>query len=91
MPNRFVLTGSTEGDFSVTAGMVNNVCQPELSMLLLRPVSTPDDMPAHPLVDDPAVVDDPADPGADDIPVWTVTDADYLSVYDWVLAACGSG
>ncbi len=91
VPNRFVLTGSTEGDFSVTASMVNNVCQPELSMLLLRPVSTPSDQPAHPLVDDPAVVDDPADPGADDVPVWMVTDADYLSVYDWVLAACGSG
>ena len=91
VPNRFVLTGSAEGDFSVTAGMVNNSCQPELSMLLLRPVNSPDDMPAHPLVDDPAVVDDPADPAADDVPVWAATEPGYQSVYDWVLAACSGG
>ncbi len=88
VPNRFVLTGSVEGDFSVTVGMVNNACQPELSMLLLRPVSGPEDQPAHPLVDDPAVADDPEDPAADDVPVWMTTEPDYQPVYDWILAAC---
>ncbi len=38
--NRFVLTGSSEGDFNATLSMVNNVCTPNLSYLLDKP-STP--------------------------------------------------
>jgi hypothetical protein len=38
-PSRFVLTGSIEGDFNVSVSMVNNICDPASSYLLLYPVS----------------------------------------------------
>jgi hypothetical protein len=39
--NRFVLTGSAEGDFNVTLSMINNTCTPAANPLLLRPSTVP--------------------------------------------------
>ncbi len=39
--NRFVLTGSAEGDFNVTLTMVNNTCTPGANPLLARPSTVP--------------------------------------------------
>ena len=39
--NRFVLTGSTEGDFNVTLSMINNTCAPASNALLQRPSTVP--------------------------------------------------
>ncbi|MDP2004591.1 MAG: hypothetical protein Q8K45_02855 [Rubrivivax sp.] len=39
--NRFVLTGSEEGDFNVTLTMVNNTCTPAANPLLGRPSTVP--------------------------------------------------
>ncbi|MDP3225498.1 MAG: hypothetical protein Q8M96_20375, partial [Rubrivivax sp.] len=39
--NRFVLTGSEEGDFNVTLSMVNNTCVTTNNPLLLRPSTVP--------------------------------------------------
>jgi len=47
--NRFVLTGNTEADFSVTASMVTNLAVPDSSLLLLKPShSTTSAPPVHP-------------------------------------------
>jgi len=46
--NRFVLTGSFEGDLNATASMINNICNPTNSYLLSRPASTLADNPPHP-------------------------------------------
>jgi hypothetical protein len=48
---RLVLTGS-EGDFNVTASMVNNVCSPASSYLLTYPTSTLGGTPNHPHIFD---------------------------------------
>jgi hypothetical protein len=39
--NRFVLTGSEEGDFNVTLSMISNTCVPESNALLARPSTVP--------------------------------------------------
>jgi hypothetical protein len=39
--NRFVLTGSAEGDFNVTLSMISNTCQPASNYLLSRPSTVP--------------------------------------------------
>ena len=39
--NRFVLTGSEEGDFNVTLTMINNTCTPAANPLLARPSTIP--------------------------------------------------
>jgi len=90
-PNRLVLTGSVEGDFNVSVSMVNNVCDPASSYLLLYPSSDSLSTPMHPSVDDPDVVDDPADPMADDRPVLLPGDAGYQAIFDWIASGdCGT-
>jgi cytochrome c553 len=42
--NRFVLTGSAEGDYNVTLSMISNTCSADSNYLLSRPSSVP-----HPL------------------------------------------
>ena len=84
--SRFVLTGSLEGDFNVSLTMVNDVCTPETAYLLTRPTGTELTMPAHPRIDDPAVVDDPDDPTADDVPVMDPASDEYLAIYNWIAA-----
>jgi mono/diheme cytochrome c family protein len=39
--NRFVLTGSQEGDFNVTLSMINNTCAASANPLLARPSTVP--------------------------------------------------
>ena len=39
--NRFVLTGSPEGDFNVTLSMISDTCNPASNYLLLRPSTAP--------------------------------------------------
>lgn len=46
--NRFVLTGNTEADFSVTASMVTDLGAPDNSLLLFRPSRSITDTPPHP-------------------------------------------
>lgn len=46
--NRFILTGNTRSDFSVTASMVTNLATPANSLLLYRPSRSASDTPAHP-------------------------------------------
>jgi hypothetical protein len=69
-PNRFVLTGNVEGDFNVTASMVNNTVNPALSDLLRYPTST--DPALHPQLVTP--------PG----PVLTAPGTNYDAIYNWI-------
>jgi hypothetical protein len=69
-PNRFVLTGNVEGDFNVTASMVNNTVNPALSDLLRYPTST--DPALHPQLVTP--------PG----PVLTSPSTNYSAIYNWI-------
>jgi mono/diheme cytochrome c family protein len=39
--NRFVLTGSTEGDYNVTLSLINNTCTPAANPLLKSPSTVP--------------------------------------------------
>lgn len=39
--NRFVLTGSPEGDFNVTLSMISDTCNPASNFLLMRPSTVP--------------------------------------------------
>jgi len=70
---RLVLTGSVEGDFNVTASMVNNVCNPPMSYLLRYPTSTGDQS---------AVPPEPAHPH-----VLDTTSPLYTEIVQWITAA----
>jgi hypothetical protein len=39
--NRFVLTGSAEGDYGVTLSMISDTCNPAANFLLMRPSTVP--------------------------------------------------
>ena len=39
--NRFVLTGSAEGDYNVTLSMISDTCNPAANFLLMRPSTVP--------------------------------------------------
>ena len=67
---RFVLTGSLEGDFNNTISMISDVCNPETSALLIRPVVTARNGVIHPAVD-----------GA---PVMSTSDEDYQLILNWI-------
>ncbi|MGB5623973.1 MAG: hypothetical protein WBN65_15905 [Gammaproteobacteria bacterium] len=85
-PNRLVLTGNVEGDFNVSLSMVNDVCDPAASYLLLYPSGDETTTPMHPRIDDTAVADDPQDPTLDDRPVLLPTDPAYLAIFNWIAA-----
>jgi hypothetical protein len=70
LPNRFVLTGSVEGDFNVTASMVNNTASPALSDLLRYPTST--DPAVHPQLGTPTG------------PVLPTSGTNYNAIYNWI-------
>jgi len=70
---RLVLTGSVEGDFNVTASMVNNVCNPAMSYLLRYPTSTGNQS---------AVPPEPTHPH-----VLNTTDPLYTEIVQWITAA----
>ena len=90
-PNRFVLTGSPEGDFNVSLSMVNDVCDPASSYLLLYPSGDETTTPMHPRIDDTAVADDPQDPTLDDRAVLLPGEASYQAIFNWIAAGnCGT-
>ncbi len=67
---RFVLTGSVEGDFNNTISMIADVCQPQSSALLLRPVVVASNGVVHPAIDGE--------------PVMNTADADYQVILSWI-------
>jgi hypothetical protein len=78
--NRFVLTGNVDADFSVTAGMVNDVCNPDNSYILYRPSRSLTDTPPHP--------DAPGQPvGTAVLPLGS---ADYTTIRTWIVSAGSS-
>ena len=70
--NRFVLTGSPEGDFNVTLGMVTDTCNAAANPLLRRPSTAP-----HP---DGAVGQAAA--------VLPAGSAGYTTIANWIAAGC---
>ena len=80
--NRFVLTGDEDGDYNNTVSMVNDVCSPQSSVLLARPVSIETDSLAHPQIRDTAS----SDPDAKK-PVLATTDAAYQAILNWIQTA----
>lgn len=72
--NRFILTGNTESDFSVTASMVTNLAAPDSSLLLSRPSQPASGTPPHP--------DLPNAPA--DTPVLPVGSANYDTLRAWI-------
>lgn len=70
--NRFVLTGSAEGDFNVTLTMISNVCAPATNYLLSRPSTVPH--PAAASASAPAVL--------------PVGSANYTTIANWIAGGC---
>ncbi len=70
--NRFVLTGSPEGDFNVTLSMISDVCTPGSSYLLTRPSTVPH--PASASASAPAVL--------------PVGSANYNTIATWIAGGC---
>jgi Hydrazine synthase alpha subunit middle domain len=70
--NRFVLTGSAEGDYNVTLAMISNACVPASNSLLSRPSSVP-----H-----------PAGATAQATALLPVGSANYTAILNWIQTAC---
>jgi hypothetical protein len=70
--NRFVLTGSPDGDFNVTMTMISDTCHPPLDYLLARPSTIP-----HP----PGIT-------GQTTAILPAASADYKTVSDWILTGC---
>jgi Tol biopolymer transport system component len=72
--NRFVLTGSAEGDFGATLSMVSDTCNPASNYLLSRPSTAP-----HP--------SGAASGAAVPLPVGS---AAYNTISNWIAAGCSA-
>jgi mono/diheme cytochrome c family protein len=72
--NRFVLTGSEEGDFNVTLSMISNSCAPASNALLARPSTVPH--PSGDLEQTSALLP-PGSPA-------------YQAIASWISAGCSS-
>jgi hypothetical protein len=72
--NRFVLTGSPDGDFNVTLTMIADACHPPLDYLLARPSTIP-----HP----PGLA-------GQTTAVLPAGSADYQTIADWILTGCST-
>jgi hypothetical protein len=72
--NRFVLTGSPDGDFNVTTTMISDTCHPPLDYLLSRPSTIP-----HP----PGVT-------GQTTAVLPAASADYTTIANWILTGCNT-
>jgi hypothetical protein len=70
--NRFVLTGSEEGDFNVTLSMISNTCNAASNLLLSRPSTAP-----HPL----------GATGQTTAPL-PVGSANYNTIAAWIAGGC---
>jgi hypothetical protein len=73
--NRFVLTGSPEGDFNVTVSLVSNTCDAPNNALLRRPSNTPASVPAHPVT-------------AGGLAYLPAGGADYQKIATWIAGGC---
>ena len=71
--NRFILTGSTEGDYGVTLSMISNACNPGSNYLLSKPSSVP-----HPSLR--------ATPQT--TAVLPVGSANYNTIANWIATGC---
>jgi hypothetical protein len=72
--NRFVLTGSPEGDLNVTLTMVSDTCTPAANYLLARPSTAPH--PAGAAASAPAPL--------------PVGSANYNAISNWIQAGCSA-
>lgn len=72
--NRYVLTGSAEGDYNVTLSMISDTCTPGANYLLSRPSSVP-----H-----------PAGATGQAAAVLPVGSAGYTAIANWILTGCGT-
>ncbi len=72
--NRYVLTGSPEGDFNVTLTMINDTCNPTASYLLARP----------------SIVPHPAGALGQGTAVLPAGSADYNTIASWIRTGCGT-
>jgi len=72
--NRFVLTGSPEGDFNVTLTMVSDTCNPTSNYLLSRPSMAPH--PAGAAASAPAPL--------------PVGSTNYNAISSWIAAGCSA-
>jgi hypothetical protein len=70
--NRFVLTGSAEGDFGVTLSMISNACNAPSNYLLSRPSTVP-----H-----------PAGAVGQTAAVLPVGSAAYTTIANWIATGC---
>ena len=70
--NRFVLTGSVEGDFGVTLSMITNTCAASSNALLARPSTVP-----H-----------PAGAAGQSAAVLPVGSAGYTAIMNWISTGC---
>ncbi len=76
--NRYVLTGSLEGDLGASLSMVADVCQPAYNALTQRPISDElGDFP-HPRVADRD------DPNGEPVSVLSPADAEWQLLSDWI-------
>ncbi len=67
---KFVLTGSVEGDFNITRSLVNDICNPQNSQLLIMPTIIQQGILVHPAVE-----------GA---PVLSSNENDYQTILAWI-------
>ncbi|HVO07230.1 MAG TPA: hypothetical protein VMT83_10630 [Burkholderiaceae bacterium] len=72
--NRFVLTGSPEGDFNVTLSMISDTCNPASNYLLSRPSTAP-----HP--------SGAASSAAVPLPA---NSENYTAISNWIAAGCST-
>jgi Hydrazine synthase alpha subunit middle domain len=70
--NRFVLTGSAEGDYGVTLSMISDTCNAASSYLLSRPSTAP-----H-----------PAGATTQTVPVLPAGSANYNTIAAWIATGC---
>lgn len=70
--NRYVLTGSVEGDYGATLAMISNTCQPAQNSLLARPSTLP-----H-----------PAGAAGQAAPPLPVGSAGYTAILNWIATGC---
>ena len=86
--NRFVLTGNSNGDYTVTLAMINNLCDPMNNDLLLRPASNnvPPNLP-H-----PQILENINDPNSATLPVFSNTGpgSSYDTILTWITVGMAS-
>jgi hypothetical protein len=87
--NRFILTGSPDGDFNVTVAMINDLCSPADNDLLLRPTSDN----VAPNLTHPQVLVDPNDPlntATQPVLIDTSPNSTYDVILNWISMGASS-